>query len=147
MTRIVSDKAIVGPWVSKKLFSAWDANGASALGLERRAELVAGVIYQNWNGRACVCHIVVEGLLTPTYLAAIFHYPFTYGGLDKIIAPVAESNDDSINFVTKLGFTREATLSGAHPDGDILLYTMTRDACRFIGERYGQRLSFAAARA
>lgn len=85
--------------------------------------------------------------MTPAYLAAIFHYPFVYLGVDKIIAPIAESNEDSVKFVKNLGFTCEATLSEAHPDGAILLFTMKREACRFIGERYGQRFTVAAARA
>ena len=82
----------------------------------------------------------VEGLMTPAYLAAIFHYPFVHCGASLIIAPVAESNEESIRLVKKMGFTREATLSDAHPDGSILLYTMSRKACRYIGERYGNRL-------
>jgi RimJ/RimL family protein N-acetyltransferase len=141
---IVSDKTIVGPWVARKLFAPWNPVGTEAIGLERRGELVAGVMYENWNGKSCVCHIVVEGLITPTYLAAIFHFPFVHGGLDKIIAPVAESNAQSIKFVEKLGFRKEAQILDAHPDGSILLFTMTRDTCRFIEERYGQKLQSAA---
>ncbi len=78
--------------------------------------------------------------MTPAYLAAIFHYPFVHCGASKIIAPVAESNDESIKFVTKLGFRLEHRLLDAHPDGSILLYSMKRDQCRFIGERYGKSI-------
>lgn len=141
MTRIIS--AGVAPWVAKKLFAR--LNPDAAIGLERRGEVVAGVVYENWNGASFVCHIAVQGLMTPAYLAAIFHYPFVHCGAEKLIAPVAQSNEESIKFVEKLGFIREATLSGAHPDGALLLYTMSRDACRFIGERYGERLAIAAA--
>jgi RimJ/RimL family protein N-acetyltransferase len=141
---IVSDKAKVGPWVAKKLFAKWSPEGAEAIGLERSGEMVAGVIYENWNGKSCVCHVAVQGLLTPKYLAAIFHFPFVFGGLEKIIAPVAESNAESIRFVSKLGFREEARLLEAHPDGSVLLFTMNRDQCRFIGERFGKRLLTAA---
>ena len=106
--------------------------------------MIAGVLYENWNRRSVICHISVQGLMTPAYLAAIFHYPFVYLGCDKIIAPISEANAESIEFVTNLGFQEEARLLGAHPDGSLLLYTMERQKCRFIGERYGKRLTCSA---
>ena len=142
---IVSNKDRVAPWVAKKLFARFNAD--EAIGLERHGEMVAGVVYENWNGASFVCHIVVEGLLTPAYLAAIFHYPFVHCGAEKIICPVAESNEDSIRFCKKLGFREEARLLDAHPDGSLLLLTIKPEACRFIGEKYGQKLTIAAARA
>lgn len=135
---IVTGKERVAPWVAKKLFARFNAD--EAIGLERRGEMVAGVVYENWNGASFVCHIVVEGLLTPAYLAAIFHYPFVHCGASKMIAPVAESNEDSIRFVKKLGFREEARLLDAHPDGSLLLFTMKSAECRFIGQRYQERL-------
>lgn len=108
--------------------------------MERNGEIVAGVIYEKWNGVSCMCHIAIEGRMTPEYLAAIFDFPFVYGGLSKIIAPVSEGNEESIRFVEKLGFREEARLPDADPDGSILLYTMRRDQCRFIGDRYGKRI-------
>jgi hypothetical protein len=141
---IVSNKEKVAPWVAKKLFARFNAD--EAIGLERHGEMVAGVVYENWNGASFVCHIVVDGLMTPAYLAAIFHYPFVHCGAAKIIAPVAESNEESIRFVRKLGFREEARLPEAHPDGSLLLFTMTPEQCRFIGERFGKRLASTAAR-
>lgn len=142
--RIRSDPEVVGPWVAKRIFGPW--TGCPALGLERGGALVAGVLYENWNRRSVTCHIAVQGLMTPAYLAAIFHYPFVYLGCDKILAPVAESNAESIKFVKKLGFQEEARILDAHPDGSLLIFTMTRQDCRFIGERYGQRLAVTASR-
>ena len=109
--------------------------------------MIAGVLYENWNRRSVTCHIAIQGLITPTYLAAIFHYPFVYLGCDKIIAPISEANAESIEFVSNLGFQEEARLLDAHPDGSLLLYTMERQKCRFIGDRYGQRLAASTATA
>lgn len=144
MTRINSNAAEVGPWVAARIFGAW--NGTPAIGLERGGNMVAGVIYENWNRRSIMCHIAVQGLMTPAYLGAIFHYPFVYLGCDKIIAPVSEGNADSIKFVKKLGFQEEARLHDAHPDGSLLLFTMERHKCKFIGERYGQKFTITASR-
>ncbi len=141
VTRINSCAEEVGPWVAKKIFGPW--TGAPAIGLERRGEMVAGVIYENWNRRSVTCHIAVQGLMTPAYLAAIFHYPFVHLGCDKIIAPISEGNAESIELVRNMGFREEARLHDAHPDGSLLLFTMARHKCRFIGERYASRIKAA----
>ena len=143
MKRIVTKD--VAPWVAKKLFARFNAD--EAIGLERDGELIAGVVYENWNGAAFTVHIVVDGLMTPAYLAAIFHYPFVHCGAQALIAPVAPSNDESIKFVENLGFREQARLPGCHPDGSLLLYVMQREECRFIGGKHGQRLTVAAASA
>ena len=143
MSRITTDKARVGPWVGKKAFVELGERAFQCVGLERGGEIVAGVLYAGWNGRSIVCHIAVQGLLTPAYMAAIFHYPFIHCGAEKIIAPVDESNAESRRFVQKLGFTEEARIADAHPDGAIIIYTMQRSACRFIEQRYAKRLKVA----
>lgn len=134
----------VARWVCKKLHACYE-EGAEGIGFERNGELVAGVCYENWNGRSIMCHIVVDGRMTPEYLYAIFHYPFEYLGVDKIICPIVQTNSESIRLVKKMGFSCEATLRDAHPDGDISLYSMVRQDCRFTGARYGKRLASAAA--
>lgn len=135
---VVSSRAEVTPWVEKKLFARFNAD--EAIGLRKGDDLVAGVVYEDWNGASFVVHICIQGKMTPSYLASIFHYPFTHCGAKKLIAPIAESNEESIKFVENLGFREEARLLDAHPDGSVLLYTMQRDACRFIGARYASRI-------
>ena len=141
---ITTDTAKVTQWVSKKMFGARFKPDA-AIGLERDGEVVAGVVYEDWNGASFVCHIVVDGLLTPGYLGAIFHYPFTYCGAKKILAPVAESNEESVAFVEKLGFRLEHRILDAHPDGAIRLYSITADN-RFVGGKYGQKFAIRTGR-
>lgn len=136
--QIVSDKLIVGPWVARKVFGTFHPETSEAIGLERRGEVIAGVIYENWNGASMVVHVAVQGLLTPSYLYAIHHYPFVHVGANKLIAPIGEDNAESIRFVRKLGFTQEGRIPGAHPDGALLLYTLGKEQCRYLGERYGK---------
>ena len=131
----------VGEWVAKRIQGGYFAERSNALGLERDGEIVAGVIYQDWNHKSIVCHIAVDGRLTPAFLAAICDYPFNVCQVDKIIVPVASENANSKDFVEKFGFTEEARIKEAHPDGDIILYTLTRDNCRYLGERYVHRMT------
>lgn len=142
---IVCDKYAVGPWVAERIHGQFTPENSQAIGLSR-GKMVAGVLYENWNGASVVCHIAIEGLLTPRYLAVIFDYPFNVLGVKKIIAPIASTNLQSIDFVVNLGFSKEAQLLDAHPDGTLYLFTMSRQQCRFIGERYGKkRIAPAAA--
>lgn len=47
-------------------------------------------------------------------------------------APVAASNMRSRKFVEHLGFTLEATLTDACTDGDLILYRMIKNKCRWL---------------
>ena len=118
--------------------------GAQGIGLESDGKMSAGVCFDNWNQRTIMAHIVVEGQMTPRFLAVIFDYPFHQLGAEKIICPIVETNTRSMNLCKKMGFERETTLSDAHPDGDIHLYSLKRSKCRFTGERYGCKIKSAA---
>ena len=140
MTEIISDKLVVGPWVAKRNLGAFAPETSEAIGLKRGNELVAGVVYEAWNGASMVVHVAVEGLMTPAYLAAIYHYPFVHVGVDKLIAPIGEDNAKSIRFVSKMGFRLESRIPDAHPDGALLLYTLSRAECKYIKERYSGKV-------
>ena len=85
--------------------------------------------------------------MTPEWLAAIFDYPYNVCDVDKIIAPVASTNAKALKLVRNMGFTEEARIADASPDGDLVLMTMTRDQCRFLGDRYGQKIAETTAAA
>ena len=138
---IINDKNIVGPWVARKVNVFFHPEHCEAIGLEKNGRIVAGVIYEGWNGVSCVCHIASEGRMTAVFLAAIFDYPFVHGGLKKIMAVIPSGNDKSISLVSKMGFRKECQILDVHPDGSLLIYTMSKEQCRFIGERYGHKLS------
>lgn len=137
----------VGEWVCGHTGGGYHEARSTALGLEKDGELVCGVVYENWNGRSVVCHIAFQGRLTPAYLAAVFDYPFNVCGVDKIIAPVSSGNGKALRLVGRMGFTEEARIRDADTDGDIVFLTMTRDSCRFLELRYGEKISGAAAAA
>lgn len=131
----------VGEWVCWQTGGGYHEARSNALGLEKDGQIVAGVVYENWNGRSIVCHIAIQGRLTPAYLGAIFDYPFNVCGVDKIIVPVSSGNSKALRLVGKMGFTEEARIHNADTDGDIVFLTMARESCRFLGRRYGQKFT------
>jgi len=129
----------VGEWVCSQTGGGYHAERSNAIGLRRGEDLVCGVVYENWNGRSIVCHIAFRGRLTPAYLGAVFDYPFNVCKVDKIIAPIGSGNVKAITLVSKMGFIEEGRIKNADTDGDIVLLTLTRDACRYLGTPYGKK--------
>lgn len=134
----------VGEWVAPRVGGTFTTQDSEAVGLERDGTIIAGVLYENWNRRSIVAHIAVEGRLTRSFIAAIFDYAFNVCDVEKIISPVGSGNTKSIRLAERMGFTEEARITDAHPDGDLLIFTLRRSNCRFLGGRYGKECAIAA---
>jgi RimJ/RimL family protein N-acetyltransferase len=134
----IIDGERVGDWVAAQTGGAYHAQKSQAIGLVRDGQLVAGVIYENWNGKSIICHIAFLGRLSKEFLGLVYRYPFVTCGADKIVAPVVSNNGPALRLVQKMGFTEEARLVDAAPGGDIVFLTLARESCRFLGDRYGQ---------
>lgn len=102
----------------------------STLALITGERLIAGCVYHRWSeGDVCV-NIGVIGRLTPEYLHAIFDYPFQT--CRRITVLVSSNNFRSKRFVEHLGFTQEGRLRCGAPDGDLLVFGMLKEECRWI---------------
>lgn len=135
------DASRVGPWVCERAGGTWVPGRGTAIGRLVDGELVAGVLYEDFTHANIVCHIAgVGNWATKGYLGAIFHYPFAQLKVRRITVPVCSTNLRSIALVTRMGFTIEARLSRATPAGDLLLFAMFKDECRFLGGRYAVSL-------
>lgn len=112
-----------------------------AIGLERAGRLVAGVLYEGINPRNAWMHVAAEPgarWLNRAYLRACFAYPFQVCGLRRVSGYVDASNTAARRFDEHLGFREEARLMGAAADGgDVILYVMWRDECRFLEAQHG----------
>ena len=133
-----------GHWTAEQTKGKYFEANSQSIGLKQNGEFVAGVIYENWNRRTITCHIAISGRLTPRYLAVIFDYPFNVCDVKKIIVPVDSTNSKSVNLVEKMGFTEEARIKDGMADGDMILYTLAKNDCKYLGERYEKRTSRTA---
>lgn len=116
----------------------WTPENSEAIGLLKDGEVVAGVWYEDYNGKSVTCHIAITGRMNREYLGFIFHYPFVQLGVDKIICPIKSNNDKSIRLVKNMGFEEQARLLDVFPSEDLLFFVMSKDKCRFLGEKYGK---------
>jgi RimJ/RimL family protein N-acetyltransferase len=134
----------VGEYVTAQTQGGFDVDRSVAIGLERDGKIVAGTVYENWNGVSVVCHIAWERV-TPAYMAAVYDYPFNVANVDKIIGPISSNHTRALALVSKMGFSEEARIKGAaHDSGDIVLMTMTPNECRYLEPRYGQKITGTA---
>ena len=110
--------------------------GLQGIGWEREGALVAGVVYEGFTGTNIWMHVAAEpgkGWMSKTYLRTCFAYPFLQLGCQRVSGWVEQSNAQAMRFDEHLGFRPEATLKGAARDGgDVVLYVMWRDECRFL---------------
>lgn len=149
---LVRHENLFGPWMMAILGGSWLPGRGSIIGLwdDSRGPLAA-CLYEASNGASIMLHIATDGSrrwMNREYLWFVFHYPFIQLGITKIIAPVESTNTKCSAFVEHIGFALEATLKGCAPNGDLLIYTMSRDQCRWLNlrEEYrGQTPSTAAA--
>lgn len=149
MRRIVIGQEVV-EWVAKRaeLSSCGDAVG---FGMEQDGQLIGGVMFNEYNGVNMNAHIASDGSkrwLTRELLWMVSDYAFNQAKVKRLTGLVGEGNKEAQLFDEHLGFRLETTLADAHPTGDLLVYVMRREDCRWLGLRHESiskdRLSMAA---
>lgn len=109
--------------------------GGQGIGLERDGDLIAGVLYDNFNGRSVCMHVAgVGNWLNRGYLKRAFDYPFNQLKVGKLIGLVDSKNKAALRFDRHLGFVAEGIIKDAGRTGDLHILTMTREQCRYLGE-------------
>ena len=131
---VVGKDHIVGPWVVERGGGTWEGCGTT-IGIERNGVLVGGVIFDNYNGANICIHSASDGTgrwMNREFLWFVFYYPFVQLGVKRITGPIPSSNFKARKFNENLGFELETTLKDAHPEGDLLIYKMTPDKCKWL---------------
>lgn len=136
---VVGRDELFGPWLCSTIGITWIPGRGSTIGLWDDVKCVplAAVMYDSFNGASIVGHLVGSGRkwMTRDFLWFCFYYPFEQLGVNKIIGPVPSDNYEARRLDEHLGFTLEATLKDAAPKGDLLLYSMTKEQCRWLSLR------------
>lgn len=105
-------------------------------------QLLAATWYEGFNGANINMHVAaIPGgrWMTREFLRAVFIYPFETCKVKRVTGLVAESNTAARRFDEHIGFTLETRLKDATPDGDLLVYRMFKDECRWLRMRpHGQ---------
>ena len=106
------------------------------MGVAEGGELIAGVLYNNYYPEGSVqMHIAAEPgrrWATRDVLHAALDYPFNQLKVRKIIGIVREDNSAAQRIDEHLGCVLETRIAGACAGGDLLVYTMNREQCRYL---------------
>jgi RimJ/RimL family protein N-acetyltransferase len=138
----------VAAWVAERIPGMTISPGARALGVLRGDDLVAGVVFERWNGVHVEASIAADTSVpwaSRSVLFNWFHYPFVTLDCEAITVLVPSTNPVSLNLALKLGFEPEALVRFAAPDGSTLIVLKQfRNACRWISHGQGQQASDTA---
>lgn len=125
----------VAQWVAEKIPNYTPEINATALGVVEGGEIVAGVVYERWNGVHVEASIAAVGKkwATRKTLFRLFYYPFEQLGCEAISVLVPSTNLSSLNLATGLGFEAEAYIKfAAHDGSSLIVLKMFRDKCKWI---------------
>ncbi len=94
--------------------------------------------YTGFMGKVCQMHVVnlTTRRAPRKMLWAAFDYPFNQLNLKTVLGIVNSKNEQAMRFDRHLGFKELVRLEGQHDDGgDLVVFLMTKDDCRWIQER------------
>jgi RimJ/RimL family protein N-acetyltransferase len=74
--------------------------------------------------------------LSRHFLWVISDFAFHQCGVNKVIAPIASTNEKMVRLAEHMGFIQEARIVHGCPHGDLLFYTLLERNCRFLGGKY-----------
>lgn len=101
---------------------------------------LGGFILTNFTGSSVMVHMAGVGghWCSPLLMWVLFDYCFDQLGVKKVLCTVGSSNIISLQQVQQAGFAHEYTIEDAIPDGDLILFSMLRENCRWLNlrERY-----------
>lgn len=135
---ITGQDHVIGPWVGERLGLEHLPERLVTIGLERDGKIIAGVIFEAYNGRTVNLHVAgIDNWCSRDYLCAVFHYAFEVLKVVKVIGTVSSANVKAMKLDLGLGFIHEATITDAAKDGDLNILTMTRQQCRWLRRHHG----------
>ena len=125
----------VAAFVAKQIGMGGKFGSCVGIGLEEDGELIAGVVFDDYNGSNISMHVgAIPGKrwMTKEYLWYCFYYAFEEAKVKRITGVVEEENITAQKFDEHLGFELETTLKDAGRSGDLLIYRMFKEDCRFL---------------
>ena len=126
----------ISKWVGLRIDEA-DFGPCKAIGLEEDGNLIAGVVYNLYNGPSICMHVAAvpgKRWMTKDYLYRCFAYPFEQLNCNRVTGLVKADNTEARRFDEHLGFVQEGIIRKGAEDGtDMILYGMLKEECRWLG--------------
>lgn len=144
-----ADEAVTR-WCAARIPGFQISAGAKAIGVTRGSKMLAGFVFERFNGVHVEASIAAEPgarWATRPVLRGICGYPFNTLGCKAITSVISASNLLSIKTALQFGFEGEATLRfAAHDGGDLVVMKLYRENCRWLEDGKRKRERAAGAR-
>ncbi len=131
----------IAQWVALQVHGSIEpVPGTRAVGWEESGEIIAGVAAHTFTpGRNMFVDIALSrGRFPRPLLSFCFHYAFGQLSLPRLTFSVDSANHKSMTLCQRLGAVREATLSCAAREGDLVLFRLCPDAA-FVRRIFDER--------
>lgn len=104
---------------------------ARFLGKVIDGELVALAAFDEYDGTNIEVHIASRRW-TRDWMRAAFHYCFNVCGCRRMTGLIDARNFHMKSYMSRLGFEYEGRMRHALPDGDIEIYGLLREDCKWV---------------
>jgi len=116
---VFDQKQRVGQWVAEQVEQTASWGDFYAMGAEQDGELIAGVVFNNFNEANATVHIAVKK--SGRYLIELLRhcalYAFSTCGLKRLTGLVESGNKKALKLDYHMGFEHEFTMKHAGTDG------------------------------
>lgn len=123
----------IAEWVAERIFDHNRGFGpCRAMGVERQGEIVAGIVFHNWEPETGVIEISACGETpfwsTRTVLAVALDYCFSGLNCQAVVARISERNSKALKFWDMLGAERYEIPRLRGKDEAEIIFLLTDDA-------------------
>jgi RimJ/RimL family protein N-acetyltransferase len=112
-----------------------DCECHGSVGLEVDGQIVAGATFDNFNGKNVFIHFSSARSLrvfSRDLLRMVFGFAFGVLKVQRVSGAFSSANRKVCRLGEIIGFKFEARLRDACPDGDMMIYRLNREDCRFL---------------
>ena len=133
-TLVFDQKEAIGAWVAQQVGQTSDWGSFYAMGVARDGEIIAGVVFNNFNGANATCHIAITRFtrMSPKLFEAVCDYAFNFCKLKRITGMVPSNEPKILAFDKHLGFEEEFVMKDGAPGADMHVLVMWPDTCRWL---------------
>lgn len=132
MNIVVGYDDYIGPWICQRLGLEWYEGKGKCIGLLQDGVLIAGTLYEGFNGSSVFMHIAIDKPVTKQWIRTNARYVFIQLNAKRVSGMVAATNIQAREFLQRVGFIPEVSLHNACVDGDLIIYTIFKEECRWL---------------
>jgi RimJ/RimL family protein N-acetyltransferase len=133
-TLVLDQKEAIGAWVAEQVNHTSSWGSFYALGIMRDGQIIAGVVFNNYNGANATAHIAIarQTRLVHKMIEASFDYAFNFCKLKRLTGMVPSNEPKILAFDKHIGFEEEFVMKDGAPGADMHVLVMWPDKCRWL---------------